>query len=100
MVARLDWIGTNVVRRRHQAQVRKWPNRRLSPSTAFRPRPCKNSAKFCKRSWSAPLWVDRSGCGFDHGPGVLILELLRTEIAERGVQSACVVDVIDERRKV
>ena len=46
------------------------------------------------------MWVDRSGCGFDHGPGVLILELLRTEIAERGVQSACVVDVIDEPRKV
>ena len=30
----------------------------------------------------------------------MIFELLRTEIAECGVQSACVVDVIDEPRKV
>ena len=31
---------------------------------------------------------------------MLIFELLRAEIAERGVQSACVVDLIDEARKV
>lgn len=31
---------------------------------------------------------------------MLILELLRAEIAERGMQSACVVDLIDEARKI
>jgi hypothetical protein len=41
-----------------------------------------------------------SGCGFDLEPGVLILELLRAEIAERGMQSGGVVDLIDEARKV
>jgi hypothetical protein len=33
-------------------------------------------------------------------PGVLILELHRTEIAERGVLSFGVVNLVDERRKV
>src|SRR5260221_719280 len=32
-----------------------------------------------------------SSCGLDHVPGVLILELYRAQISERGVEPACVV---------
>ena len=39
-----------------------------------------------------------SGYGFDREPGVLILELLRAEIAECGMQPALIVEVIDEVR--
>jgi hypothetical protein len=41
-----------------------------------------------------------SGRGFDRLPGVLILELHRAEIAERGVQSLYIVHLIDEAWKV
>src|SRR5208282_1505863 len=41
-----------------------------------------------------------SGRGFDRLPGVLILELRRAEIAERGVQSSYIVHLIDEAWKV
>jgi para-nitrobenzyl esterase len=41
-----------------------------------------------------------SGRGFDRQPGVLILELRRAEIAERGVQSSYIVHLIDEAWKV
>jgi hypothetical protein len=37
--------------------VRSFPRRTLL--VRFPPRLCGNSAKFCNRSWSAPLWVDR-----------------------------------------
>ena len=49
--------------------------------------------------WSAPLGADRSGGGFDRLPGV-VLELLRAEIAERGMEPPGVVDLVDEARKV
>ena len=42
-------------------------------------------SEFLIPDWSAPLQVDRSSRGFDRLPGVLILELRRAEIAERGV---------------
>jgi len=41
-----------------------------------------------------------SGCGFDPGPGVLLLELARAEIAKRRVQAGFVVDLINEARSL
>ena len=41
-----------------------------------------------------------SGCGFDRRPGVVILELLRAEIAQGGMETASVVDLVDESRKI
>jgi hypothetical protein len=40
-------------------------------------------------------WTDSRG-RFDRLPGVLFLELHRAEIAERGMQSSDVVDLVDE----
>ena len=38
--------------------------------------------------WSGPPWGGHGlGCGFDRRPGVLLLELRRARIAERGVQA-------------
>lgn len=42
-----------------------------------------NGSQSCPRSGVRPWWQTGSGCGFDREPGVLILELLRAEIAER-----------------
>ncbi len=47
-----------------------------------------------------PCGWTRSDWGFDRLPGVLILELRGAEIAERGVQSFGVVNLIDEVRKI
>src|SRR6266481_604888 len=41
-----------------------------------------------------------SGGGFDRLPGVMILELCRAQVAERGVESSGVVDLIDKAWKV
>src|SRR5215470_11066847 len=45
------------------------------------------------RPWS---WTGSRG-GFDPLPGVLILELRGAQVAERGVQPASVVDLVNER---
>ena len=50
--------------------------------------------------WSAPLMVDSFRRRFDSSLGVAILVLRGAEIAERGVQSAGIVDLIDEAWKV
>ncbi len=44
-------------------------------------------------------WTVSSGC-FDRLPGVLILELRRAQIAERGVEASLIVDIVDEAWKV
>src|SRR5271157_623206 len=44
--------------------------------------------------WSGPLGPDRDA--FDRGPGVAVLELLRAEIAQGGMETSSVVDVVDE----
>jgi hypothetical protein len=43
-------------------------------------------------------WTGSRG-GFDPLPGVVILELRRAQVAECGVQSACVVDLVNEAGK-
>src|SRR5262245_29694565 len=48
----------------------------------------------------APCGGQGSGCGFARLPDVLILELLWAEIAERGMEPAFVVDLLDEVGKV
>ena len=55
-----------------------------------------------RRSGVRPCGWTGSGRGFDRLPGVLILELRRAEIAERGVQSLYlyIVHLIDEAWKV
>ena len=40
-----------------------------------------------------------SGCGFDHLPGVLLLERDGAAISKRGVQPLAVVDLVDEARQ-
>ena len=45
------------------------------------------------RPWS---WTGLRG-GFDPLPGVVILELRGAQVAERGVQPASVVDLVNER---
>src|SRR5580693_9507698 len=41
-----------------------------------------------------------SGGGFDRLPGMVFLELCRAQVAERGVESSGVVDLIDKAWKV
>jgi hypothetical protein len=48
----------------------------------------------------APEGGELSGCGFDRLPGVMILELYWAEIAECGVESSGVVDLVNEVGKV
>jgi hypothetical protein len=38
--------------------------------------------------------------GFDRRPGVAILELCGAQVTERRVEPACVVDLVDEPRKI
>ena len=49
---------------------------------------------------SAPLGWTVSCGGFDRLPGVVILELCWAQVAERGVQSAGVVDLINKAWKI
>jgi hypothetical protein len=44
-------------------------------------------------------WTGSCG-GFDRLPGVVILELRGAQVAERRVQSASVVDLVDEAGKI
>src|SRR5699024_3514786 len=46
--------------------------------------------------WSAPLSLDSSGGGFDHGSGGLMLELVWAQIAQGRMQASGVVDLLDE----
>src|ERR1700688_4356064 len=48
------------------------------------------------RPWS---WT-RLGGGFDRLPGVVVLELGRAQITERGMESASVVNLVDEAGKI
>src|SRR5262249_7609724 len=48
------------------------------------------------RPWS---WTGSRG-GFDPLPGVMILELRGAQVAERGVQPASVVDLVNEAGKI
>src|SRR5262249_58606492 len=48
------------------------------------------------RPWS---WTGSRG-GFDPLPGVVILELRGAQVAERGVQPASVVDLVNEAGKI
>ena len=41
----------------------------------------------------------RSGCGFDHLPGVLLFEPDGAPISERGMEPLAVVDLVDEARQ-
>jgi transposase len=58
-----------------------------------------NGAERLTGIWSAPPRVDRSGGGFDHLPGVLLLERHGTAVSEGGVQPLAVVDLVDEARQ-
>jgi hypothetical protein len=51
--------------------------------------------------WSEPLGLDRNqAADLTVCRGVAVLELLRAEIAQSGVETAAVVDLVDESRKV
>src|SRR5208337_1407504 len=70
---------------------------------ACRPRdarsPLRGGIKALELEW-APWAGQWSGCGFDRWPGVAVLELLRAQVAQSGVETAGVVDLVDETRKI
>src|SRR6516225_8975366 len=64
------------------------------------PQPCPLWVKSGHRSGVRPCWWTGSGGGFDRLLGVVVLILHRAHVAERGVESTRVVDLIDEAWKV
>src|SRR6516225_6960948 len=62
--------------------------------------PCPLWVKSRHRRGVRPCWWTGSGGGFDRLLGVVVLILHRAHVAERGVESTRVVDLIDEAWKV
>src|SRR5271156_5601176 len=58
------------------------------------------ASKIAPRLEWAPRAGQRSGRCFDRGPGVAVLELLRAEIAQGGMETTSVVDLVDDPWKV
>jgi hypothetical protein len=58
-----------------------------------------SSKKFGNLEW-APRVGQVSSCGFDVGVAMLIFELLRAEVSERGMEPLWIVNLIDEPWKV
>src|SRR6516165_1185548 len=68
---------------------------------SLQPNSLRNRTGNFQRRCSEPLGLNRELClGFASLMGVLILELDGTPIAEGAMESACVVDLINEVRKV
>ena len=77
------------------------PQPRPAPrARALPPETVVQEGQNCTPIWSAPLELHRITGGFYFLPGMVILELRGAQVAERGVQPASVVDLVNEAGKI
>src|SRR5262249_31953688 len=105
----LDWIATNGEHNRNRRRRSLGSKRRRFASCRGEDRhPTPN--EISRQRWKAIIlalgpgvrpwsWTGSRG-GFDPLPGVVILELRGAQVAERGVQPASVVDLVNEAGKI